>query len=434
MLKKTCFLLIPAVLCVLSLCVFALIACDDGSDGAGGGTVVSCADGVHDFGKYIVQVESNCYRAGAEYRVCSRCNCRDYRDVEIISEHKKVPIPAVDATCSSNGLTEGERCEVCGEIFVMQQSVERLPHTEEVIPAVEATCTTPGHTAGKKCGVCDEILEKPAYIDDGHSYPSYGSYNIRCNVCERLKPIDGLVFELDKETDTYTVIRCEDYTDNAFFSIPMFHEGKAVAKIGESVFATKKIYSLEIPETIVEIGKCAFDGILGSANVKIFGNTRIGEKAFDHSEIKTVEMPNVSYIGKEAFSHCLLLEELKVVTASVIDEMAFEGCSLRSVELCEGVTEIKSNAFADCMITNIVIPSSVTSIVGDVFYRYGEDLVTYYKGTAQKLDEKPQVKGVLSCSTIYYYSETEPALSASGKYDGNFWHYDARNTVVKWEK
>ena len=465
MLKKTYSVWILAFICVLSLCIFALSACSQDSDGSGdsgtssadvsggdsgsctsgadvsggsfdnssdSGSVVLCADGAHDFGEFIVQVEPNCYRAGAEYRICSHCNYCDYRDIEKTNEHKKVPIPEVKATCSSNGLTEGERCEVCGEVFVMQQSIERLPHTEEVIPALEATCTTFGHTEGKKCSVCQEILEKPKFIDDGHFY-KYG--NNRCDNCTRLKPIDGLIFELDEETDTYTIVRCEDYVGITCFGIPMFHEGKIVAKIGEGVFAGKKIHELEIPETIVEIGKGAFENVLGPTNVKIFGKTRIGEGAFSRSEIDTIEMPNVSYIGKEAFSGVVLLEEIKGITASVIDEMAFENCPLlKSVELCEGVTEIRSRAFAESSVKSIVIPSSVTSIAGDAFDEYGSRPVVYYKGTAQELEEKPQVKGGLRYSTIYYYSATEPEVNENGEYNGNFWYYDARNSIVVWKK
>lgn len=428
MIKKICSLLVFALICGLG--VFAFSGCSQNSDGSG-----VCADSVHDFGEFVVQVAPNCCHAGVEYRTCSRCNYHEYRDIEKTTEHTRVAIPAVQATCSSNGLTEGEKCGVCGEIFVLQQSTERLPHTEEVIPAVEATCTTFGNTEGKKCSVCDEILVKPEFIDDGHDYPAYSYSEVRCRECDILKPIDGLVYELDEETDTYTVIRCEDYYGITFFSIPRYHEGKVVAKIANNVFEYKKIYKVEIPETIVEIGKEAFRMIEGTADVKIFGRASIGERAFDHSEIETIEMPNVTYIGKEAFASCLSLLELKGITASVIDESAFEDCGqLSFVELCEGVTEIRSGAFMYSSVKKIVIPSSVTSIAGNAFDGYSYVPVAYYKGTAQELEAKPQVKGGLWRCTIYYYSETEPDVNENGEYTGNFWYYDTKNAIVEWKK
>jgi len=437
--KKFYSVFIPALICVLSLCVFALTACGQNSDGednsGAGGAAALCADGVHDYGEYVVQVEPNCYRAGAEYRVCERCNYRDYRETEKTNEHKRTIIPEVKPTCQSNGLTEGERCEDCGEVFVMQQSIERLPHTEAVIPAIEATCTTFGQTEGKKCGVCDEILEKPRFIDDGHSYSAYGNRCTRAE-CGRLKPIGGLTFELDEETDTYTITKCEDYYVTTAFGIPMFHEGKVVAKIGAGVFADKKIYELEIPESVAEIGTGAFERIEGSTRVKIFGETRIGESAFSHSQIATVEMEKVSYIGKEAFGSCLLVTEIKGVTASVIAEMAFQDCELlKTVELCEGVKEIKSEAFAYTKINSIVIPSSVTSIAVDALDDYSSSAVAYYKGTAEELEEKSQVKGGLwRVRAVYYYSETEPEVGENGEYVGNFWYYDAEQAITVWKK
>jgi len=80
-------------------------------------------------------------------------------DVKIIAKgHTEEVIPAVAATCTATGLTEGKKCSVCGEILVAQAVVEKLPHTEESIPAVAATCTATGLTEGKKCSVCGEIL------------------------------------------------------------------------------------------------------------------------------------------------------------------------------------------------------------------------------------------------------------------------------------
>ncbi|MBE6503999.1 MAG: hypothetical protein E7Z76_06935, partial [Methanobrevibacter sp.] len=72
--------------------------------------------------------------------------------------HTEEVIPAVEATCTEKGLTEGKKCSVCGEILVKQEEVAALGHKEEVIPGKEATATETGLTEGKKCSVCGEIL------------------------------------------------------------------------------------------------------------------------------------------------------------------------------------------------------------------------------------------------------------------------------------
>ena len=71
--------------------------------------------------------------------------------------HTEETIPAVPATCTATGLTEGKKCSVCGVVTVAQTVTEKIAHTEEVIPAVEATCTSTGLTEGKKCSVCGTV-------------------------------------------------------------------------------------------------------------------------------------------------------------------------------------------------------------------------------------------------------------------------------------
>ena len=72
--------------------------------------------------------------------------------------HTEEIIPAVDATCTETGLTEGKKCTVCGEILVAQETVAALGHTAVVDAAVAPTCTETGLTEGAHCDVCGEIL------------------------------------------------------------------------------------------------------------------------------------------------------------------------------------------------------------------------------------------------------------------------------------
>ena len=61
----------------------------------------------------------------------------------------------VEATCTEDGSYDSVvYCSVCGEEISRDTvTVPALGHTEEIIPAVEATCTEPGLTEGKKCSV-----------------------------------------------------------------------------------------------------------------------------------------------------------------------------------------------------------------------------------------------------------------------------------------
>lgn len=79
-----------------------------------------------------------------------------------------VKIPGKAATCTSEGLTEGKRCDDCGAIVVEQQTIAKLEHTVVTIPAVDGTCTTKGKSEGKKCSACEFIIEAPTETDFKH--------------------------------------------------------------------------------------------------------------------------------------------------------------------------------------------------------------------------------------------------------------------------
>ena len=79
---------------------------------------------------------------------CEICG-ETYGDVVHVEE----TIPAVEATCTETGLTEGIKCSLCGEILVAQQETPTIPHDYEsvvTLPTVyEQGYTT--HTC-KACG------------------------------------------------------------------------------------------------------------------------------------------------------------------------------------------------------------------------------------------------------------------------------------------
>ncbi|MBQ4108365.1 MAG: leucine-rich repeat protein, partial [Clostridia bacterium] len=112
----------------------------------------------------IPAVESTCSKEGlSEGKKCSDCGKILLEQKPLRKkDHTEKKVPAVEPTCYKSGLTEGIKCSVCGEVLVAQETI--APHKEEIIPAVEPTCTETGLTEGKKCADCGKILEPQEII------------------------------------------------------------------------------------------------------------------------------------------------------------------------------------------------------------------------------------------------------------------------------
>ncbi len=85
--------------------------------------------------------------------------------------HTRREKPGVAATCTTDGLTAGAVCDVCGYSIESQKRIPATGHSEVTIPAIAPTCTEAGKTEGKKCSVCSTILlEQQPIAPTGHSF------------------------------------------------------------------------------------------------------------------------------------------------------------------------------------------------------------------------------------------------------------------------
>ncbi|HBH96012.1 MAG TPA: hypothetical protein DDX91_09675, partial [Ruminococcaceae bacterium] len=116
--------------------------------------------------------------------------------------HTKVVDPAVEATCTEAGKTEGSHCSACGTVIKAQETIPAKGHMEVIDPAVEATCTEEGKTEGSHCSVCGTvIIESKIIAALGHDWnegritkdptcTEKGEKEFQCSRCNETKTED----------------------------------------------------------------------------------------------------------------------------------------------------------------------------------------------------------------------------------------------------
>lgn len=269
-------------------------------------------------------VAASCTETGlTEGKYCSVCNAVIVeQQVVNKTEHTVVVVPEQPATCNSTGLTRGSHCSVCNQVLEKQTVVDKLAHQEVKDPAVAATCTSDGLTEGSHCSNCGAVLRGQTALSAlGHSYSNWSTtQNATCS---------------QEGRQTRSCSRCGD-TQN------------------ESIPAKGHQYAN---------GRCTVCGEAQPANTNLKfslskdGNAYVCDGWSSYRSSETVIIP-AYYNGKP------------VIGISDYAFMSYGG-KLKTVILPEGLQFIECGAFYLSSITSIVIPDSVTKIDSQAFLECG---------------------------------------------------------------
>lgn len=180
--------------------------------------------------------------------------------------------------------------------------------------------------------------------------------------------VDGYFYRVTSETEktvaiTYEKYEYDKYDDEVVFSgyadnisipssVTYNSEDYKVTSIDAHAFDGSAITSVSIPNSILEIGDCAF---------------------YDCKSIKTITLPqSVKSIGAGAFNGCIALTYVYNIPYGIttINNSTFANCkSLLSITIPNNVTNIGSYAFSNCSsLSSITIPNRVSKIDNNAFY------------------------------------------------------------------
>ncbi|MBR0421669.1 MAG: hypothetical protein IJI85_03720 [Clostridia bacterium] len=104
----------------------------------------------HTWSEWATLKEATCTEAGAETHTCIVCGVEETRTVDP-KGHQPETLPGKAATCTEAGLTEGQRCLVCGAVLKAQQA---LPATGHSWDEGQVTREPSGFTPGVRTFTC----------------------------------------------------------------------------------------------------------------------------------------------------------------------------------------------------------------------------------------------------------------------------------------
>jgi len=359
----------------------------------------------HSYGSWVVEKEATEERTGLRVKTCFDCGYRQEETIPKLDHTHNYSDWVVEkkATEESTGLRV-QTCSKCGDRI--EETIAKLDHVHipASVPAVAATCSSLGKTEGSYCSKCNEVLTAQKDIPMDHSFA-----NGACKYCGTTdKPSTGLTMQLNSDKKSYSVTGIGSCTDSKIV-IPMTYEGLQVTNIGNQAFykcddfsavvipksisnidalafyMCRRLSSITFGEGLKNIGGAAFYGCVSIMELEIPANVKVIADTFRNSstdyEYRGVfegctsltkvkigdekSSDSLTKIGSQAFEGCAALSELYIGNAvEIIGDNAFTSCtSLKKTTIGSKVSTINFGAFYMCTsLEELVIPDSVISI------------------------------------------------------------------------
>ncbi len=113
----------------------------------------------------------DCFNEGYTTYTCIHCGDSYVGDFVPATNHEGtiVIIPAIPATCTTPGQTEGSYCSACGTVFAESELIPAGQHAPVKVEGKPATCTEDGYTESFVCSICGIVIQAPEVIKAHHT-------------------------------------------------------------------------------------------------------------------------------------------------------------------------------------------------------------------------------------------------------------------------
>ncbi len=249
--------------------------------------------------------------------------------------------------------------------------------------------------------------------------PIYSAAEVkgRCGLdCTYTLSDDGLLYI--SGTGTITKKFNEDEQINKKIRKITIEDG--IQKIGEKSFANLMYQKMDIslPNSLIEIGKDAFN-FSWTSDIQFPKNLKkIGDNAFEDNYLQYVVLPDsLEELGIFAFAGGKYIKEVHFpANMTTIPAVSFSGClKLKTIEWPQKLKKIEERAFENCNFEKFKIPDTVESVGRSAFYNCSR-LKTITVGKSVREISKNFVENCFSLKKIVNLSKTAiPLDTLKGK-------------------
>jgi len=331
-------------------------------------------------------------------------------------------------------------------------------HTVVIDEAVPATCTTDGLTEGKHCSVCGEILVAQEVIPAGHNV-----VNGVCTGCGVYGTCgDNLIWELDTSARKLTISGEGAMYDYSGSSGPWKAKKSAihtvviepgVTNVGASAFMEHSVSSVTLPEGLISIDDYAFVSCGALTTIALPDSLeRIGYSAFYDSALNYLTMPaGFKQFGTNAFLGSNLREitflgdvpgftgkifyNLRVTAYYPADNATWTeearekfGGTTTWIAVCKEHTVVIDEAVPATCTTDGLTEGKHCSACGEILL--AQEVIPGGHDVVDRICTRCGVYGTCGDDLTWALNEESGTLTVSGT--GETWNFYAEDTTAPW--